>query len=80
MMTPTITLHGTSKADLIRGYTIALRALDEATEMVSLNAAPNSRDYPGDFALALDEHRDRCQRLISVSTEIAVILDAILKQ
>jgi hypothetical protein len=76
MQFPVIHLNGTSKAELLKGYTDALNALDAA--MVALAAVTvHGRDYyviGSDAAsIAFEEHNARRQALQNVHAELEAI-------
>jgi hypothetical protein len=80
MMSPTIHLNGTSRQELLDGYVVTLSAVCDA--IIALGKTyPNGRDYyvqgPDATHNAMEEHRARLQRLISVRDELNEIAEAI---
>ncbi len=72
MILPIVHLNGTSKEELLRQITEAGVAIDAALRAFS-GMAPNPRDYypdPGRFERALQQHRDRAQKLFDVYQEL----------
>lgn len=82
MILPTIFLNGTSQDELVSQSIEVSRALTSALTKLRL-ATPNARDYVGrsrDLKTALDEHKSKTDRLISVLEEtnrMTVALDTI---
>jgi hypothetical protein len=73
---PTVHLNGTSREELLKGYSEAYTALRKAMDALS-QCSPNGRDYyvQGDKALrvALDQHSARQQAVRDVADEILAI-------
>lgn len=76
MITPTIHLNGTARADLFSGYMDAVEALRGAVEAVR-RTAPNGRDYylqgPDAILQADREHRARMIALGTVKRELEAL-------
>ena len=77
---PLVHLNGTSRAELLEGYSDAVRALHHAGRALA-KAAPNARDYyplgPGAFAKAADQHEARMAKLREVINELEAVAMAI---
>ena len=77
-MKPCIHLNGTSPQALLDLYADACTAL-LAAERAHYASAPNARDYyplgPSAYEQALQEHYQRCDRLQTVRTEIALLME-----
>lgn len=75
---PSIHLNGTSAEVLLDGYVDACAAV-LAAERALAACAPNPRDYyvqgPQAFELAQQRHYQRCDRLQSVRTELAMLAE-----
>jgi hypothetical protein len=73
LITPTIHLNGTSKAELAEQLANAANALMDARKALQA-AAPNGRDYypQGEQAIAkaTDQHRARLMKLREILAEI----------
>ena len=73
---PSIHLNGTSRSELVMQIYNAVRALENAGNMLQ-KAAPHSRDYYvqniGNFSKAQQQHLSRMLRLGSIQTELMEI-------
>lgn len=80
MITPTVHLNGTSRADLDKQYEDAYRALGEVVDVVQ-RAAPNARDYyvqsPDAYTQARDEHVARLKKLQDVRDEMLTLFESV---
>ena len=77
MITPSVHLNGTSKAELQRMYSDAYRAVRAALQAVE-ESAPNARDYyvqsiEGAHRIAVAEHCARLEKLATVARELSEI-------
>ena len=83
MITPTIHLNGTSKAELLEQLRNAYTAVRNAQKVLQ-EAAPNGRDYypqgPGAILQAQSEYESRLTRLQDVAKELEEIQEAIYEQ
>ena len=79
---PTVHLNGTSKDDLLKGYSTALTAVQNAMNAVR-QTTPHGRDYyvnPGSYEIALDEHHLRLLRLNKISVELSELMSKVYAQ
>jgi hypothetical protein len=81
LMIPTVHLNGTSRNELQNQLFNARKAIRTAIEALSA-ACPHDRDYyvqsPNAGPVARNQHRDRLRRLISVQTELEIILEKVV--
>ena len=83
LTTPLVHPNGTSKKELLNGYTNAHSAVQKALEAVR-QTVPNGRDYyPIEHAAyerARSEHLDRVSRLNAVAEELMALATAVYDQ
>jgi hypothetical protein len=81
LIIPTVHMNGTSRNELQEQLLNARKAIRTAIEALSA-ACPHDRDYyvqsPAAGSIARDQHRDRLRRLISVQTELEIILGGVI--
>lgn len=80
IMIPLVHLNGTSKQSLLDQYENAIKALEDAKEVL-LKSAPNGRDYypleEGAYGIAFNQHVTRIGKIDSVINELASIVEEI---
>ena len=72
MITPKLNINGSSASDLIEPRRQAMDHLMDAIEALR-QAAPNGRDYPGDYdgcAADRDRHFARLERIKAIREEL----------
>lgn len=81
LMIPSVHMNGTSRNELQGQLFNARKAIRTAIEALSA-ACPHDRDYyvqsPTAGPLARTQHRDRLRRLISVQSELEIILEGVI--
>ena len=86
ILSPCVHLNGTSETSLAEQFEAMWTAVDDALEVLAKHG-PNGRDYypypdiDGQPALyaAQDQHRDRMTRLLSVKSELEVLIINIVR-
>lgn len=76
---PVIHSNGTSAERLIADLGEAYSRIRSALQALG-KTEPNGRDYclrPGSFEVAVAEHKSRCERLLSVKTELEELIGSI---
>jgi hypothetical protein len=80
IMVPMVHLNGTSKQNLLDQYENAIKALEDAKDVL-LKSAPNGRDYypkgPDSYGIAFNQHITRVGKINSVINELISIVEEI---
>jgi hypothetical protein len=80
IMVPMVHLNGTSKQSLLDQYENAIKALEDAKDVL-LKSAPNGRDYypkgPDAYGVAFNQHITRVGKISSIINELASIVEEI---
>jgi hypothetical protein len=73
-------VFGTHPEDLIKDYTLAQKACEEAIKALA-GVWPHQRDYQGgDIRQATHQHTERCKSLRTVALDMQLIIESILHQ
>ena len=74
---PIVHMNGTSRAELLKQYVAAYKAVGAAEDALS-GTYPNGRDYypsgPDAISAAMKEHHNRVMRLQTVKEELADLM------
>jgi hypothetical protein len=80
IMVPMVHLNGTSKQSLLDQYENAIKALEDAKDVL-LKSAPNGRDYypkgPDAYEIARKQHYSRTAKINQVINELTSIVEEI---
>ncbi len=74
---PIVNINGTSREQLVKQYTDAMIAIENAGGLLQ-NSAPHGRDYQtlptAEFNLAMSEHRTREKALLRVLHDLTALV------
>ena len=77
MIRPTLSINGSSADDLIQPRRDAMDNLTDAIEALK-QAAPNGRDYPGQYDRCINDRETHFERLAALHTLREELLDEAL--
>jgi len=77
MIRPTLNINGSSADDLIQPRRDAMDNLTDAIEALK-QAAPNGRDYPGQYDRCINDRETHFERLAALHTLREELLDEAL--